>query len=67
MVLQRGREYLMTRQALIAAHAELQERELIKLRSLASAVADALHRRGIAEPAASLTAEVGINRVRTLD
>jgi AcrR family transcriptional regulator len=60
VVLQRGREYLMTRQVLIAAHAELQERELIKLRSLASAVADALRKRGIAEPAASLTAEAGI-------
>lgn len=36
------------------------ERELIKLRSLASAIADALRRRGIPEPAASLTAEAGI-------
>jgi AcrR family transcriptional regulator len=59
-VLQRGREFARTRQTLIAAHAELQERELIKLRSLASAVAGALRRRGIAEPTASLTAEAGI-------
>ena len=59
-VLQRGREYARTRQALIAAHAELRERELIKLRSLASAIADALRRRGIPEPVASLTAEAGI-------
>jgi AcrR family transcriptional regulator len=60
LVLERGREYLTTRQALIAAHAELQERELIKLRSLASAIADGLRRGGIAEPAASLSAEAGI-------
>jgi AcrR family transcriptional regulator len=60
VVLQRGRKYLMTRQAIIGADAELQERELIKLRSLAAAVAEVLRRRGIAEPAASLTAEAGI-------
>jgi len=38
----------------------LQERELIKLASLASALAGALRKRGIADPAASLTAEAGI-------
>lgn len=59
-VLERGRNYARARQALIAAHAELRERELIKLRSLAAAVADALRRRGILELAATLTAEVGI-------
>ncbi len=59
-VLQRGREYARTRQALIADNAELRERELIKLRSLATAIADALRRRGIPEPAASLAAEAGI-------
>jgi AcrR family transcriptional regulator len=48
------------RQAIIAANAELRERELIKLASLASALADALRRRGVKEPAASLTAEAGI-------
>src|SRR5271166_2955582 len=45
------------RQLIIAASAELQERELIKLASLASALADALRERGVAEPAASLAAE----------
>src|SRR5271165_2768337 len=46
--------------ALIAANAELQERELIKLASLASALAGALRDRGVSEPAASLTAEAGV-------
>jgi len=44
----------------IAANAELRERELIKLASLAAALADALRRRGVTAPAASLTAEAGI-------
>ena len=38
------------RQAVIAANAELQERELIKMASLAAALADGLRRRGVAEP-----------------
>jgi AcrR family transcriptional regulator len=54
------REFARARQAIIAANAELQERELVKLASLASALADALRRRGVAEPAASLAAEAGI-------
>ena len=48
------------RQAVIAANAELQERELIKLASLAAATAAALRQRGVSDPAASLTAEAGI-------
>jgi AcrR family transcriptional regulator len=59
-VLQERREYARQRQAVIDANAELQERELIKLASLASALAGALRRRGVTEPAASLTAEAGI-------
>ncbi len=54
------RESSRQRQKIIAANAELQERELIKLASLASAVADTLRRRGVKDPAASLTAEAGI-------
>jgi AcrR family transcriptional regulator len=54
------REYARQRAAVIAANAELRERELIKLASLASAIADALRRRGVADPAASLSAEAGI-------
>ena len=38
----------------------MQERELIKLASLAAALADALRQRGVTEPAASLAAEAGI-------
>jgi AcrR family transcriptional regulator len=53
-------EYPRQRQAVIAANPELQERELIKLASLAAAIAGALRRRGVPEPAASLTAEAGI-------
>ncbi len=59
-VLQERREGARQRQAIIAAHAELRERELIKLASLASAIADVLRRRGVTDPAASLTAEAGI-------
>jgi hypothetical protein len=44
----------------IAANADLQERELIKLASLATALADTLRQRGVGDPAASLTAEAGI-------
>ena len=48
------------RQAVIAASAELHERELIKLASLGTAIAGALRARGVQEPVASLTAEAGI-------
>jgi len=48
------------RRAVIAANTGLQERELIKLAALVSALADALRQRGVADPAASLTAEAGI-------
>jgi len=58
--LQEGGELARQRQAIIAASVELQERELIKLASLASALADALRERGVEDPAASLTAEAGI-------
>ena len=60
VLLQERREAARQRQAIIAANTELQERELIKLASLASALAGALRRRGVSEPAASLTAEAGI-------
>ncbi len=59
-MLQERREFARQRQAVIAANAGLQERELIKLASLASALTGALRRRGVADPAASLTAEAGI-------
>ena len=59
-MLQQRHEYARQRQAVIAANAELRERELIKLASLAAAIAGTLRGRGIKEPAASLTAEAGI-------
>ncbi len=48
------------RQGIIAANPDLQERELIKLASLSTALAGALRGRGLSEPDANLTAEVGI-------
>ena len=59
-VFQEQREGVLLRQTVIATNAELQERELIKLASLASAMAEALRQRGVAEPSASLSAEAGI-------
>ena len=52
------------RQVIINANPELQERELIKLSFLASAVADALRRRGVGDPTSSLAAEAGIAAFR---
>jgi AcrR family transcriptional regulator len=59
-VLQERGEWATQRQAVIAANAELRERELIKLALLAAALAEALRQRGIEDPDASLTAEAGI-------
>jgi AcrR family transcriptional regulator len=58
--IQEGGEFARQRQSIIASSAELRERELIKLASLASALAEALRQRGVDEPTASLTAEAGI-------
>jgi AcrR family transcriptional regulator len=54
------RDHARRRQKVITANAELRERELVKLSSLAGTLAEALRGRGVAEPAASLTAETGI-------
>jgi len=56
----RDLHFVRARYALVTKHAEIQERELIKLASLAVAVTKALHARGVSEPAASLAAEAGI-------
>lgn len=48
------------RQAIIDAHPELQERELLKLAALATAIAQALRERGVADPVAGLAAESGV-------
>jgi AcrR family transcriptional regulator len=54
------REFSVQRQRIIDGSAELQERELIKLASLAAALADALRQRGVGDPVAALTGEVAI-------
>ena len=54
------REHARRRQAVIDVNAGLQERELIKLATLAVAIAEELGRRGVGEPAAKLTAETGV-------
>ncbi len=57
-------ELVRRRQALILAHPELQERELIKLASLATSLAEALRRRGVPDTAAELAAEAGVAVLR---
>ncbi|WP_280273573.1 TetR/AcrR family transcriptional regulator [Nocardia wallacei] len=57
---QQNPDFNRRRHAAIAANTELQERELMKLAALASALAAALRRRGVPDPAASLAAEAGI-------
>jgi len=54
------RSHARKRQALITAHAELQERELIKFAKLAFAIANSLRERGLAKAAAALVAETGL-------
>jgi AcrR family transcriptional regulator len=58
------RAYSRQRQAIINANDELRERELIKLASLASAIAETLRRRGVRDPAAGLVAEAGMGVFR---
>jgi len=48
------------RRAVIAAHSELQERELLKRARLAEVMAEALRARGTEETTARLAAEVGV-------
>ncbi|MGF7236735.1 MAG: TetR family transcriptional regulator [Frankia sp.] len=54
------RDFSRQRQSVIAANAELRERELIKMASLSAALADGLRRRDVTDPDASLAAEAGI-------
>jgi AcrR family transcriptional regulator len=54
------RGFSLQRQSIIAANEELQERELIKLASLAAGIAGALRQRGLGDRAAELAAEAGI-------
>ena len=54
------RGFSAQRQAIISSHADLRERELIKMASLSTALAQGLRGRGVADPAAGLAAEAGI-------
>lgn len=56
----RDLQFARARYVLVNKHAEIQERELIKLAALALATAKALKARGIPEAAASLAAETGM-------
>ncbi len=56
----RGRDFARARRSIIAANAELQERELIKLASWADTLAGALRERGVDDRPATLAAQTGI-------
>jgi AcrR family transcriptional regulator len=60
VLIQERRAFARQRYEIITANTELQERELIKLASLSTALADALRRRGVTSHSASLAAEVAI-------
>ena len=53
-------DFVRIRARIIAANPELQERELIKLHKLATAIKGALIRRGVSENAAILAAQAGV-------
>jgi AcrR family transcriptional regulator len=64
-LLQGRRQFALARSAIIAANAALQERELIKLDSIASAIGETLRgRRGVSEPDADLAAQLGVAAFR---
>jgi AcrR family transcriptional regulator len=58
------RRFSRQRQAIIDANPGLQERELLKLAGLTTAMADALRKRGTPEPMAKLSAECGVTVFR---
>ena len=64
-LLQQRRPFALERQRIIAASAELRERELIKLDSLAGSLSRALRERGVPEHEANLAGEVGVAIFRT--
>jgi AcrR family transcriptional regulator len=55
-----NREFSRRRQSVITANPDLQERELIKMATLAAALAAGLRRRGVPDADASIVAETGI-------
>lgn len=54
------RPHSRKRRTVIANNPSLQERELIKLASISAMIGETLRRRGLTEPAATLTAEAGL-------
>ena len=58
-------EGVRKRQHIIDASTDLQEREMIKLATLTSAIGEALGQRSVRGPAASLTAEAGVAVFKT--
>ncbi len=63
-LLQGRRQFALARSAIIATNPALQERELIKLASIATAVGEALRARGASEPDAELIAQLGLGAFR---
>jgi AcrR family transcriptional regulator len=55
-----NRDWSCQRQQLIDAHADLRERELIKMADLAAAFAEALTHRGVSEPSGRLVGETAV-------
>lgn len=60
-----GQQRARRRSRVIAAHTELRERELVKLASVASALAAALRGRGVPQPLAAVSAEAAVAAFRT--
>jgi AcrR family transcriptional regulator len=52
------REFARKRQSIITANPELQERELLKMEHLSRVIAEALIKKGVTEPTASLSANM---------
>ena len=55
-----NRPRVKVRQALVAAHPDFQERDMMKSRALASAIDAALQARGVPSPAARIVSEAGV-------
>jgi AcrR family transcriptional regulator len=60
----RGRDFASARQRIIVSNPELRERELIKLADVTAGMAEALRGRGVSEPLASISAELGMAAFR---
>ncbi|WP_181804786.1 TetR/AcrR family transcriptional regulator [Streptomyces shenzhenensis] len=59
------REFAPRLQSVVAGHAELRERSAFKRIALAAALTDALRRRGVPDPTASLAADLGVRAFTT--